>query len=1011
MNERVVVAQANNIQLADLVRSHVVRVTKPQSDQAITLDLNNGDGAKLDLSAVAHEKMTLVHVDTKLVIMFDNQSTVTAEPFFDLSGKPLASLNVELSAGRTLDGEQFAQSVPITDDQSVLPANDPSSGADFRDVSIDSLPGSMSPLALMTQEMPGGHGSFSGDFGMVVPVQQTFGPSTIAGSAPGIVDIPAPGGAGTLVFEAGLLASRGPGESDGTHAGNPAFQTTTRAGTINFTSPDGVESVALGGNSLNGTPMTFPDGTTGSLTAWFTFDASTGTGAIHYSYALLDNTVGISNASFAVDLTDPDGDHNPPANLVIGIIDDAPTAVADTDAFATGQTTAETGNVITGNGTTSGFADVSGADGGLTVVGVAAGNALGGANPGTVGVAVVGAFGTLTLNADGSYSYTHTGVVGGGTDVFTYTIEDADGSLAHATLTIVGGDSAPGNIVVPPAGQPDTSVFEAGLGPRGAEPAGSHAGDPSFPTSTQAGIITFTSPDGVATVELGNLTLTNGTPQTFTDATGSLTASFIYNAATGQGAINYSYTLLDNTLVNPSAVNFAVAVTDLDGDRTPGGNLTITIADDAPLAIADTDAVLAGQLTAETGNVLTGVGTASGVADVQGADGSLQVLSVAIGNTAVAVNPAGNATIAGAFGTLTLAANGSYSYARANGVPGGNNHSDTFTYTMQDADGSQSTATLTIAVADSSPGNITIPPPDAAETTVFEAGLPARVIGGLNEPAGSNPLDQTTAAGTIDFTSPDGVQMVELGTHTLTAVPQTFVDATGSLTASFAYDAATGRGTISYSYTLLDNTLADPSNKNFAVVVSDLDGDINVSASLAITIVDDRPTANPDTDFVAAGQFTAETGNVFSGAGTTSSGADVPGADGGMVIVGVAKGLTNIDLNDPTTLGGTHGNFGTLTIVDGFGSYAYVRDPDTPGGATETFTYTIRDNDGSLSHTALSVVLGDSAPGNIVFNGGSAFTLFEAGIRAEYHVGSTDNIIHLTGRGAIGQIRRDPAEQ
>ena len=155
MNERVAVSQVNSSQLANLVRSHVVKVTKPQSDQAITLDLNDGAGAKLDLSAVANEKMTLVHVDTKLVILFDNQSTVTAEPFFDLSGKPLANLNVELSAGRTLNGEQFAQSVPITDDQSVLPASDPSSGADFRDVFIDSLPGSMSPLALMAQEMPG----------------------------------------------------------------------------------------------------------------------------------------------------------------------------------------------------------------------------------------------------------------------------------------------------------------------------------------------------------------------------------------------------------------------------------------------------------------------------------------------------------------------------------------------------------------------------------------------------------------------------------------------------------------------------------------------------------------------------------------------------------------------------------------------------------------------------------------------------------------------------------------
>ena len=190
MNERVAVTQANSLPLANLVRSHVVRVAKPQSDQAIILDLDKG--AKLDLSAVANEKMTLVHVDTKLVILFDNQSTVTAEPFFDLSGKPLTDLNVELSAGRTLNGEQFAQNVPIIDDQSVLPANDPSSGADFHDVSIEFLPGNTSPLTLMAEDMPEAFGRFGAvgesDFGVVAHAQLFSAPaSTVVGSAPSSV--------------------------------------------------------------------------------------------------------------------------------------------------------------------------------------------------------------------------------------------------------------------------------------------------------------------------------------------------------------------------------------------------------------------------------------------------------------------------------------------------------------------------------------------------------------------------------------------------------------------------------------------------------------------------------------------------------------------------------------------------------------------------------------------------------------------------------------------------------
>ena len=55
--------------------------------------------------------------------------------------------------------------------------------------------------------------------------------------------------------------------------------------------------------------------------------------------------------------------------------------------------------------------------------------------------------------------------------------------------------------------------------------------------------------------------------------------------------------------------------------------------------------------------------------------------------------------------------------------------------------------------------------------------------------------------------------MVSLGGHVLTGAPQTFADGTtGTLTASFSYNAATGAGLISYSYTLIDNTLVDPSS-------------------------------------------------------------------------------------------------------------------------------------------------------------------------------------------------------
>src|SRR5437762_6682690 len=137
MSDRIIVAQATSLQVADLVQPRILKVTKPQGDQSITLDLEQS--AKLDLSAVADENMTFVHAGTKLVIQFDNQSMVIADPFFDSTGKPFADLHVELGGGRAVTGEQFAQLVSETvgqsslfDDDNILP-----SGAHFNDPFID----------------------------------------------------------------------------------------------------------------------------------------------------------------------------------------------------------------------------------------------------------------------------------------------------------------------------------------------------------------------------------------------------------------------------------------------------------------------------------------------------------------------------------------------------------------------------------------------------------------------------------------------------------------------------------------------------------------------------------------------------------------------------------------------------------------------------------------------------------------------------------------------------------
>src|SRR3954453_3408686 len=109
--------------------TRIVKVVKPGSEQALTIELGYDQKAKVDLSGVANEKMTLVHIGEKLIILFDNQSTVTVHPFFDSMGVPLSNLSVAVSAGRDLPSSEFASTVPISTDQTLLPTAGPGTAA------------------------------------------------------------------------------------------------------------------------------------------------------------------------------------------------------------------------------------------------------------------------------------------------------------------------------------------------------------------------------------------------------------------------------------------------------------------------------------------------------------------------------------------------------------------------------------------------------------------------------------------------------------------------------------------------------------------------------------------------------------------------------------------------------------------------------------------------------------------------------------------------------------------
>src|SRR5438552_12640902 len=123
MNGQFQVAQASGTGNSDNASPpRIFKLTKPLTDQSVVINLGYEQKVQVDFSAIANEKITLVHIGEKLIILFDNQSTVTVEPFFDSRHDALQNLTIEVAPGRDLSVAEFANTFPITTDQSELPA-------------------------------------------------------------------------------------------------------------------------------------------------------------------------------------------------------------------------------------------------------------------------------------------------------------------------------------------------------------------------------------------------------------------------------------------------------------------------------------------------------------------------------------------------------------------------------------------------------------------------------------------------------------------------------------------------------------------------------------------------------------------------------------------------------------------------------------------------------------------------------------------------------------------------
>ena len=313
----------------------------------------------------------------------------------------------------------------------------------------------------------------------------------------------------------------------------------------------------------------------------------------------------------AADQPDPDLTNN--SDSITPIIDLVPVASPDTNTATEGGA-AVAGDVLANDTIGDGPTTVTAADQGGTPI--------------TLGTPFATANGgSLTINTDGTYSYTPPalGLVppAGLTEVFNYTITDADGDPSSSTLTITVNDSD-----LLPVASPDTNTAVEG--------AAAVAGD------VLANDTLGDAPTTVTAADEGGTPITLGTP--FATANGG---SLTINT---DGTYSYTPPALGN--VPPAGLTevFNYTITDADGDPS-SSTLTITVNDSdlLPVASPDTNTAVEGA-AAVAGDVLAN--------DTLG-DAPTTVTAADEGGTPITLGTP-FATANG--GSLTINTDGTYSY-------------------------------------------------------------------------------------------------------------------------------------------------------------------------------------------------------------------------------------------------------------------------------------------------------------------------------------------------------------
>ncbi|MFO0869322.1 MAG: Ig-like domain-containing protein [Pirellulales bacterium] len=629
-----------------------------------------------------------------------------------------------------------------------------------------------------------------------------------------------------------------------------------------------------------------------NATGSFTYNPATGyTGSDSFTYRANDGTADSNTAT---------------VTLTVNALNAAPVAVAD--SYATTLNTPLT--VAAGSGVLANDTDTN-------------------SDPLTAALVAGPAHGTLTLNTDGSFTYTPTTDYTG-SDSFTYQANDGaiDSNIATVTLTINALNAAPVAV------------------------ADSYATTLNTPLTVAAG-----------TGVLANDTDTNSDPLTAAlvagPAHGTLTlnanGSFTYTPTTGYtGSDSFTYRANDGAL----------------NSNTATVTLTVNALNAAPVAVADSYAA--------TLNTPLSVPAGSGVlANDTDANGNTLTASLISGPV---------------HGTVTLNANGSFTYTPTTGYTG----SDSFSYQANDGALNSNTVTVNltvsslnaapVAVADSYAATLNTPLTVAAGSGVLANDTDANgdvLTAGLIAGPGHgtvtlNANGSFTYTPTTGYTGPDSftyqasdgstssnTATVTLTVNALNAAPVAVADSyTAALNTALTIAAASG--------VLANDTDANSNTLTAALVSGPAHGTVTLNANGSFTYT-------PTTGYTGSDSFTykANDGALDSNTATvslnvvTTNSPPVANADSyaafsnSVLTIAAANGVLANDtdangtsLSAVLAVGPSHG---TLTLNTN-GSFTYT--PVAGYVGSDSFTYVANDGlaNSSVATVSLSVVLSNVAP-------------------------------------------------